>query len=67
MRGALEQQEDAEGVAEEFGRLIVLTGFLEVSFCNISPLTRREGNLLIHYRTTSLRSLRASDEMVSLD
>lgn len=31
MKGALEQQEDAEGVAEEFGRLIVLTGFLEVS------------------------------------
>lgn len=31
MRGALEQQEDAEGVAEEFARLIVLTGFLEVS------------------------------------
>lgn len=31
MRGSLEQQEDAEGVAEQFGRLIVLTGFLEVS------------------------------------
>lgn len=30
-KGALEQQEDAESVAEEFGRLIVLTGFLEVS------------------------------------
>jgi nuclear pore complex protein Nup205 len=34
MKGAREQQEDAESVAEEFGRLIVLTGFLEVSgFC----------------------------------
>jgi hypothetical protein len=32
MKGALDQQEDAEGVAEEFGRLIVLTGFLEVRF-----------------------------------
>lgn len=31
MKGVSEQQEDAESVAEEFGRLIVLTGFLEVS------------------------------------
>ena len=30
-KGAREQQEDAESVAEEFARLIVLTGFLEVS------------------------------------
>ncbi|KAM0700275.1 hypothetical protein Q7P35_011995 [Cladosporium inversicolor] len=29
MKGAREQQEDAESVAGEFGRLIVLTGFLE--------------------------------------
>ncbi|GAB7328561.1 hypothetical protein MBLNU13_g00515t1 [Cladosporium sp. NU13] len=29
VKGAKEQQEDAESVAEEFGRLIVLTGFLE--------------------------------------
>lgn len=32
MRGELEKREDAEGVAEEFARLIVLTGFLEVRF-----------------------------------
>jgi nuclear pore complex protein Nup205 len=31
MKGAREQHEDAESVAEEFGRLIVITGFLEVS------------------------------------
>lgn len=31
VKGAKEQQEDAESVAAEFGRLIVLTGFLEVS------------------------------------
>jgi nuclear pore complex protein Nup205 len=32
MKGAREQQEDAESVVEEFARLIVLTGFLEVSY-----------------------------------
>jgi hypothetical protein len=32
MKGAVQQQEDAEDVAEQFARLIVLTGFLEVSW-----------------------------------
>jgi nuclear pore complex protein Nup205 len=32
MKGAQEQHEDAQAVAEEFARLVVLTGFLEVSF-----------------------------------
>ena len=31
IKGAAQQQEDAEDVAEQFARLIVLTGFLEVS------------------------------------
>jgi nuclear pore complex protein Nup205 len=31
IKGATQQQEDAEDVAEQFARLIVLTGFLEVS------------------------------------
>jgi nuclear pore complex protein Nup205 len=45
-KGALDQQEDAEGVAEEFGRLIVLTGFLEVSSSthNVALLPRSSAN-----------------------
>lgn len=37
-KGAGQQQDDAESVAEEFGRLIVLTGFLEVSFLHFRSL-----------------------------
>lgn len=41
IKGAAQQQEDAEDVAEQFGRLIVLTGFLEVSWKDPSSIDTR--------------------------
>ena len=41
IKGAAQQQEDAEDVAEQFGRLIVLTGFLEVSWKDPASIDTR--------------------------